>query len=267
MKRNGTGEDGATRQVRVAAVGDLHFDGTDNGPVREALAEARREADVLVLCGDMTTHGALAQIRGFVAELAAVTVPIVAVLGNHDHESGHASDVASLLREAGVRLLDGESIVIDGIGFAGTKGFGGGFGRGLLGAFGEPETKAFVQAGVDETLKLERALASLDCETRVVVLHYAPIPDTLDGEPEVIWPFLGTSRLMQAIDTFGADVVFHGHAHIGSERGTTAAGIPVYNVALPVLRKNGRNVRIWSASAPDRRAARTSRRTGEAAQA
>jgi Icc-related predicted phosphoesterase len=243
----------AARDFRVAAVGDFHHDGTRRGELRDIFMEAQREADVLVLCGDMTTHGDAKQVSGFLDELDGVTVPVVAVLGNHDHESDAAAEASQLLVDAGVHLLDGSNVVIDGIGFAGTKGFGGGFGRGLLSGFGERETKAFVQTGVDEALKLERALSSLMTETKVVVLHYSPVVATLQGEPEVIWPFLGTSRLMNAIDTFGASVAFHGHAHIGTEEGATDGGVPVYNVALPVLRKRDVNFRLWSVPAPERR--------------
>jgi Icc-related predicted phosphoesterase len=241
------------RDFSIAALGDFHYDGTSRGELRDIFMQAQREADVLVLCGDMTTHGDEKQIRGFLEEIDGITMPIVAVLGNHDHESDAAEAIARLLTDAGIRLLDGDSVIIDGIGFAGTKGFGGGFGRGLLSGFGERETKAFVQTGVDEALKLERALSSLMTETKVVVLHYSPVVATLQGEPEVIWPFLGTSRLMNAIDTFGASVAFHGHAHIGTEEGATDGGVPVYNVALPVLRKRDVNFRLWSVPAPERR--------------
>jgi Icc-related predicted phosphoesterase len=255
-----TGYPGAEprRDFRIAALGDFHYDGTSRGELRDIFMQAQREADVLVLCGDMTTHGDEKQIRGFLEEIDGITMPIVAVLGNHDHESDAGDDIARLLTDAGIRLLDGDSVVIDGIGFAGTKGFGGGFGRGLLSGFGERATKAFVQAGVDEALKLERALAGLNTETKIVVLHYAPVAATLAGEPESIWPFLGTSRLMNAIDTFGADVAFHGHAHIGTEEGVTDGGVPVFNVAMPLLQKRGVGFRLWSTSAPDRRAAQAS---------
>lgn len=256
MVQDGRGHNRPQRQFRVAALGDFHHDGTRRGELREIFAEAQREADALVLCGDMTTHGDERQMRSFLDELDGVSVPVVAVLGNHDHESGAPDTATQLLAGAGVHVLDGDNVVIDGVGFAGTKGFGGGFGRGLLSGFGERETKAFVQAGVDEALKLERALSSLMTEVKIVVLHYAPVPATLAGEPEAIWPFLGTSRLMNAIDTFEATVAFHGHAHIGSEEGVTDGGVPVYNVALPVLQKRGVRFRLWSTPAQERRAGR-----------
>jgi Icc-related predicted phosphoesterase len=192
-------------------------------------------------------------MEAFVEELAGVQVPIVAVLGNHDYESGEHEACAGILTEAGVQVLDGTNVVIDGIGFAGTKGFAGGFGRGALGPFGEELIKEFVNAAVDEALKLERALQQLRADTRVVLLHYSPIADTVVGEPEVIYPFLGSSRLLQPIDTLGATVVFHGHAHLGTAEARTPGGIPVFNVAMPLLRRVGMSFRIFEVDAPDRR--------------
>jgi Icc-related predicted phosphoesterase len=245
---------GEARTVRIAAVGDLHLDGRSPGRFREAFARVNREADVLAVCGDITTHGEPDQARAFVDELEGVEIPVVAVLGNHDHEHEAADEVADVLCGRGVHVLDGDPVVVDGVGFAGVKGFGGGFGRGALGPFGEPIYKAFVQAAIDEALKLETALRKLDAETRVVLLHYAPIAETLHGEPEVIWPFLGSSRLLPPIETYRPDVVFHGHAHIGSPEGSTPSGIPVYNVAHSLLMQRYRRpFRIWEAAAPERR--------------
>jgi Icc-related predicted phosphoesterase len=241
------------RQIRIAAVGDHHFDLERGAELRGSFAGLHGQADVLVLCGDLTTHGRAEQMRGFVDLLADVDVPIVAVLGNHDFEAGCVDEVVAILRERGVHVLDGDNVEIAGIGFAGVKGFGGGFGRGALGPFGEVEYKQFVQRALDEALKLENALRTLRTETRVAVLHYAPIADTLAGEPEMIWPFLGSSRLLPPIETYGASVVFHGHAHTGVPDGRTPSGIPVHNVALPLLRTQGRHFRIWTAPAPDRR--------------
>jgi Icc-related predicted phosphoesterase len=241
------------RQVRVAVVGDLHFDGKP-GALRDVFADVNREADILALCGDLTTHGEEVQARGFVQELEGVELPIVAVLGNHDHESGHADQMCGILQERGVHVLDGDNVVVEGVGFAGVKGFGGGFGRRTLGPFGEQIYKDFVQAAIEESLKLETALRKLDAAVRIALLHYAPIPDTLQGEPEQIFPFLGTSRLLQPIETYTPDVVFHGHAHIGAPWGKTPSGIPVFNVASMLLRKHlGKPYRVWTAEAPERR--------------
>lgn len=245
-----------TRPVRVAAVGDLHFDGTSRGTLVSIFADACRDADILVLCGDLTTHGDTNQIRGLLHELEGVTIPIVAVLGNHDFEAGNEEELTDVLRERGVHVLDGTNVVIEGVGFAGVKGFGGGFGPRMLGPFGEKLYKDFVQTAIDEALKLEYALRTLDTETRVAVLHYAPIPETLVGEPEAIFPFLGSSRLLPPIETYSATVVFHGHAHTGCLEARTPAGIPVYNVAHSLLQKQtGRGYQLWTTTAPERRRA------------
>ena len=244
----------AGRAVRVAAVGDFHYDAEHAPMLRDLFANVRSEADVLILCGDFTTHGRPDQTRGFVELLRGVDIPMVGVLGNHDYEAGAVDEVVAILRDRGIHVLDGDNVEIEGIGFAGVKGFGGGFGRGTLGPFGEPEYKLFVQRALDESLKLERALRTLRAETKVAVLHYAPITDTLRGEPEVIFPFLGTSRLLPPIETYGTSVVFHGHAHTGALEGRTPSGVPVFNVALPLLRQSKRCYHVWSAPAAERRA-------------
>jgi Icc-related predicted phosphoesterase len=241
------------RDLRIAAVGDIHFDGSQTGRLRDLFSDVHQSADVLVLCGDMTTHGSVQQMRAFTEELKGVEVPIVAVLGNHDFENDENEACTQVLCDAGVQVLDGTNVVVEGVGFAGTKGFAGGFGRGALGPFGEPLIKEFVNAAVEEALKLERALQQLRTETRVVVLHYAPIPDTILGEPEVIFPFLGSSRLLQPIDALGASVVFHGHAHFGVLEAATPTGVPVFNVALPLLQQHGMGFRVVHVPAPDRR--------------
>jgi Icc-related predicted phosphoesterase len=241
------------RPLRIAAIADIHFDGTRQGSLRELFAEVHKTADVLALCGDLTTHGRPEQMTSFVSELAGVEVPIVAVLGNHDCETGAEKQVADILCDAGVHVLDGTHIVIEGVGFAGTKGFAGGFGRGALGPFGEQLIKDFVNAAVDEALKIEKAMHQLEDLTKVVLLHYAPIEDTIRGEPEAIYPWLGSSRLLQPLDTLGATVVFHGHAHHGALEGQTPGGVPVYNVAMPLLAAAGISFRIFSVPAPDRR--------------
>jgi Icc-related predicted phosphoesterase len=247
------------RRIRIAAVGDIHFNGTDTGSLRPIFIDAARDADILVLCGDLTTHGEPAQARAFLDEMQGVDMPIVAVLGNHDYESGQEAGIRGILEERGIHVLDGSTAVIEGIGFAGVKGMGGGFGRGALGAFGEKVFKMLVQEALDEALKLETALQQLNTEVRVVVLHYSPIRETLVGEPDEILPFLGSSRLLPPIETYMPDVVFHGHAHIGALQAATPAGVPVFNVAHPLLLQiTGRPYHVWTVDAPDRRAATTS---------
>ena len=244
------------RELRIAAVGDLHFDIKAKGSLRNLFSDISREAQVLVLCGDLTTHGEPEQVAGLVEELHGVEIPIVAVLGNHDYEGGKEALLCDILSSRGVNVLDGTNVVIEGVGFAGVKGFGGGFGRRTLGPFGERVYKDFVQAALDEALKLETALRTLETETRVVVLHYSPVRETLEGEPEEIFPFLGSSRLLPPIETYGADVVFHGHAHIGVPEALSPGGVPIYNVARTVLEKTtGQGFRVWAAVAPDRRRA------------
>jgi Icc-related predicted phosphoesterase len=242
------------REVRIAAVGDIHFDGRSKGTLRALFADVCREAHILAVCGDLTTHGGVDQVERLLDEMTGVEIPIVCVLGNHDYESGEEERITALLVDRGIHVLDGTSVEIEGIGFAGVKGFGGGFGRRTLGPFGERIYKEFVQTSIDEALKLETALRTLQAETRVVLLHYSPVRETLIGEPEEIFPFLGSSRLLAPIETYGASVVFHGHAHIGTAEGVTPAGVPVFNVAKQVLEsQTGSSFRIWTAAAPERR--------------
>lgn len=242
------------REVRIAAIGDVHYDARSKGQLRSVFTELAREAHILVLCGDLTTHGEPEQIEGLIEELQGVEIPVVGVLGNHDFEAGKEARLCELLDARGVHVLDGTSIEIDGIGFAGVKGFGGGFGRRTLGPFGEQIYKDFVQAAVNEALKLETALRELETRIRIAILHYSPIRETLHGEPEEIFPFLGSSRLLPPLDTYGVSAVFHGHAHAGSPEGVTPGGVPVFNVARTVmLRTTGVPFRIWSVEAPDRR--------------
>jgi Icc-related predicted phosphoesterase len=224
--------------VRIAAVGDFHCGPEDVGVYRELFARVNDEADVLVLTGDLTRWGALAEFKVVVGELADVTVPIVAVLGNHDYESGQVEEGSRMLRARGVHLLCGDTFELNPtVGFAGVKGFMGGFGRGMLTPFGEPEIKSFVKATLNEVHSLELALRRLATPVRVAVLHYAPIAATIAGEPEAIHPYLGTDRLAEPLDRYSAAVAFHGHAHSGTLRGTTLGGVPVFNVSLPLLRR------------------------------
>lgn len=241
------------RDVRIAALADVHFDAARSGSLRDIFADIHRSADVLALCGDLTTHGHPDQMKAFVNEIAGVQIPIVAVLGNHDCEAEQEDECSRILIDAGVDVLDGTHVVIEGVGFAGTKGFAGGFGRGALGPFGERLIKDFVDAALNEALKIEKALHMLGTDSRVVLLHYSPIEDTVRGEPETIWPFLGSSRMLQPIDTLGATAVFHGHAHHGTAEATTPSGIPVYNVALPLLREHDLQFRLVTVPAPERR--------------
>lgn len=223
--------------VRIAALGDLHVGRTASPAMSQALARVRDVADLLVLCGDLTDRGTEEEAVQLARDLKAVGVPIVAVLGNHDYEAGSPELVARILSDAGVHMLDGEAIEVLGVGFAGIKGFGGGFGRGALGPWGEPAIKAFVQEAVDQAMKLETALARLRSPRKVAVLHYAPVRDTVEDEPPEIFPYLGSSRLEEPLSRYPVDVVFHGHAHGGRFEGRTAAGVPVYNVALPLLQR------------------------------
>jgi Icc-related predicted phosphoesterase len=223
--------------VRIAAVADIHCSKTNQGSLQPIFAAANQAADVLLLCGDLTDYGYPEEARNLVAELAAVTIPVLAVLGNHDYESGNVEEVKKILTDARVRVLDGDAVEVLGVGFAGVKGFGGGFGRRTLEPWGEEATKAFVHEAVSEALKLESALARLDTPQRFAVLHYSPIEATVEGEPREIFPFLGSSRLEEPLNRYRVAAAFHGHAHRGAPEGRTSAGIPVYNVALPVLRR------------------------------
>lgn len=221
--------------MRIAATADLHFVPASHSAVLDQLGKARDEADVLVLAGDLTNYGQPAEMEPLINALVRLRVPTVAVLGNHDYESGKELELMQMMSAGGIKVLDGTGYERDGVGFAGTKGFIGGFGRGVLTAFGEPEVKAFVKASIDEALKLERGMSQLRAGKRVVVLHYSPIAGTVNGERPEIFPFLGTSRLAEVIDRHGADLVLHGHAHHGTPNGRTTTGIPVHNVAIGLL--------------------------------
>lgn len=223
---------------RIAAVGDIHFPRDTKGQLQSLFEAVNESADLLLLAGDLTDYGTVADAEGLAKELTALHVPVVAVLGNHDFEAGEYEEVADILRGAGVHLLDGESVEIGEVGIAGVKGFAGGFGRGTLGSWGEPATKAFVQEAIEEALKLESALARLRTPYKIALMHYAPIQATVEGEPEMIYPFLGTSRLEEPLSRYPVDAVFHGHAHNGAPEGKTQRGIPVYNVSYSLLRKH-----------------------------
>jgi Icc-related predicted phosphoesterase len=194
-------------------------------------------ADVLALCGDLCDYGTAEEAHVLSRELMAVKVPVIGVLGNHDYESNQAEEIKKILAQSGVTILDGEACEVHGVGFAGVKGFPGGFGRSTLGGWGEEAVKAFVREAIAESLKLEAALARLRTEQIIALLHYSPIVGTVIGEAQDIYPFLGTGRLEEPLQRYAVTAVFHGHAHSGSLEGTTRTGVPVYNVAMPLLRK------------------------------
>ncbi len=223
----------------IAAVADVHCHEHMKGQLAESIRDVNDRADALVLAGDLTASGRLVEARELLSELRWVNIPVVAVLGNHDFEHNEEDQIYDLLKTNGIHVLDGESVELelDGelVGFAGAKGFAGGFGRYLLTAFGEKAIKEFVLAGLVEVDKLERALSHLRSERRVVVVHYSPVRETLNGEPLELYPFLGSSELEKPIDRLGADVVFHGHSHYGSLYSRTKAGIPVFNVAQSLV--------------------------------
>lgn len=228
--------------IRIAAVGDVHVGPEPAHRLAEAFADLDHGADVLLLAGDLTRCGHPDEARTLVAALAPVGVPVVAVLGNHDHHHGTPDAVATVLGDAGVRVLEGEAAVLDlpggRLGVAGVKGFGGGFGSAHATAFGEPQMKAFVGHTHQVSAALGDALAEAHaarCDAVVALLHYSPVPDTLAGERCEIFPFLGSELLAEAIDRHGADLALHGHAHAGSPEGRTAGGVPVRNVAMPVI--------------------------------
>jgi Icc-related predicted phosphoesterase len=221
--------------MRIAATSDLHFTPQGYDRIREPLSHVKDEADVLVIAGDLTNYGKPEEMHSLMNALVRLRIPIVSVLGNHDYESDQQDELMKMMSSEGIKVLDGSSYERDGVGFAGTKGFPGGFGRGMLTAFGEKEIKAFVQAGLDETLKLERALTMLSSSKIVIVTHYAPICETVEGERLEILPFLGSSRLAEVIDRHQAVIAFHGHAHHGKPDGKTIGGVPVHNVALSIL--------------------------------
>ncbi len=226
--------------LKVAALGDLHVKEDHSAPYRELFGEISKAADVLVLAGDLTDLGRPREAEVLAEDLRACSVPVIAVLGNHDYECGCAEEVAKILKQAGVRLLDGQAIEIDGVGFVGVKGFVGGFGRRMLGSFGEPIIKAMVAESTNEALRLENAMRQVRSKRAVVVLHYAPVAETVEGEPLEIYPFLGSSRLAETIDRFAVTAVVHGHAHRGAYEGRTPGGAPVYNVAIQIQKPTGR---------------------------
>jgi Icc-related predicted phosphoesterase len=222
----------------LAALADIHLGRAGYGPpLQTLLAQVAEHADILALCGDLTDRGEPDEARQLARALASVGVPIVAVLGNHDHESDKVGEITKIFCESGVQVLDGDAVEIHGIGFAGVKGFAGGFGRRALGPWGESMIKAFVREALNEALKLEAALGRLRTDRRVVLLHYSPIAGTVEGEPLEIYPYLGSSRLEEPLSRYPVDAVFHGHAHHGTPEGRTMGNVPVYNVSMALLQR------------------------------
>jgi Icc-related predicted phosphoesterase len=225
----------AGSMVRVAALADLHCMRSSQGAFQTLFARISETADLLLLPGDLTDYGLPEEASVLAKELTALRIPAAAVLGNHDFESDKATEVRQILTDAGLIVLDGDTCEIEGIGIAGVKGFGGGFGRRALGPWGERTIKQFVHEAVDEALKLEAALARLRTKQIVALLHYAPIQQTVEGEPLEIYPFLGSSRLEEPIGRYPVSLVLHGHAHRGQLEGKTQSGVPVYNVSMALL--------------------------------
>ncbi|GII31606.1 metallophosphoesterase family protein [Planotetraspora mira] len=227
------------RALRIAAVADIHLGEDIRGHYRKKLEGIEHRAEVLLVGGDLTRHGTIEEGQVVADELGDLPIPVVAVLGNHDYHSDADREIAAMLRDAGIIVLDDDAVVIplDGtrLGVAGGKGFGGGFAGKCASEFGEPETKAFVRHTKEIAERWRHALKNLDADHRVVLSHYSPVKDTLAGEPPEIYPFLGSYLLAEAADAEGADLIVHGHAHLGTEKGMTPGGIRVRNVALPVI--------------------------------
>ena len=221
----------------VAAIADLHCRVSTKGLVKKILEGVQDEAEVLVVAGDLTDTGLPEELEVLLEDVHALSIPILAVFGNHDHESGKAADLADMIKGSNIHLLEGTSYEIDGVGFVGAKGFCGGFDKTLIQPFGEAVLKAFIRSSIDEAVLLENSLARLQCDTKVAVLHYSPVKATLEGEPQELFAFLGSSRLANALDRQKADLAVHGHAHHGSPHGRTPGNIPVHNVSRFVLDK------------------------------
>ncbi|RZB19116.1 metallophosphoesterase [Streptomyces sp. F001] len=242
--------------IRIAAVGDIHMGSDSQGLLRPAFDTLPDCADVLLLAGDLTRHGTPQEARVVAREVEGLGVPVVAVLGNHDHHDERPDEVTAILQDAGARVLEGQATVVSvgeaRVGVAGTKGFGGGFVGRSAGEFGEPLMKEFVRYSRRLADGLRAALERLEaegCDVRVALTHFSPVPETLAGEPLEIYPFLGSYLLAEAIDTAGADLAVHGHAHAGTEHGMTSGGVRVRNVAQPVI---GRAFHVYHVPVPER---------------
>lgn len=236
-------------KTKIAAVGDIHVKATDKGVWTQYFKEISKRADIFLICGDLTYTGDEAEAAVLSEELKHCNIPVVVVLGNHDHEKGRNKLIRQTLQNENVHVLEGEAIVIGNIGIAGIKGFGGGFDNHMLSLFGEEAMKSFVKEAVNEALNLDRALKRLDQEhegvKKIVLMHYSPIKSTIAGEPEQVFPFLGCSRLEEPLNRYNIAAVFHGHAHKGYHEGVTHNGVKVYNVAWPILQKAGFEVPVF----------------------
>ena len=230
----------AERTIRLAAMGDLHYHHGGDGRLRSVFTEICNSSDILLLCGDIIDYGLPDEARLLIKEISdtAKRITILAVLGNHEFESGKIDEVVTILKDGGITILDGDACEIRGVGFAGVKGFAGGFGSRMLEPWGEATIKQFVREAIDEALKLESALARLRTPSRIALLHYAPIAATVMGEPLEIFPFLGSSRLEEPLNRYPVTAAFHGHAHRGTPEGKTSAGVPVYNVAMKLMEQS-----------------------------
>lgn len=223
--------------MNIAVVGDIHVGTSSHSPVSSIIETASQSCDILLLAGDLTEQGLTEEAELVAKDLSSSPVPVVAVLGNHDYEAGKEKEITQILSQANVTILDGTYFVYRDVGIAGVKGFGGGFGKHMVSLWGESPFKTFVKESINEALKLERALSQLPTQKKVALLHYSPIEGTIEGEPKEIYPFLGTSRLEDPIDRYGVSVVFHGHAHAGTHKGTTSSKIPVFNTALHLMQQ------------------------------
>lgn len=225
------------KKIRIAAMADLHTEENSLGKFREIFKEVSKKADILLLCGDLTHEGLLKEAEVLAEELSFCKIPVLGVLGNHDHTNSQEAPIIKILSEQHLFILENQNYIYRKIGFAGVKGFCGGFDKHLTAPFGERILKEFVMEAVNETMQLEEALMKLETEKKIVILHYSPIRETVVGESLEIYPMLGTSRLTEPIDNFNVTAVFHGHSHHGTAQGKTSKGIPVYNVAFPLLSK------------------------------
>ncbi len=226
--------------MRIAAIGDLHCKTKSKGEFSRLFEGVEKEADILILAGDLTNVGLVEEMDVLLEELKTVNLPIIAVVGNHDHENDQADLLTNMMTGSDICVLDCTTCEVDGVGFVGAKGFGGGFLNRRVQPFGERAIKTFVQTSIDEVVRMEKALETLKTDRKIAVMHYSPIKDTLEGESPELFPFLGSSLLADAVERHGVDVVFHGHAHNGSPAGRTSGGIPVRNVSRFVQRRFNR---------------------------
>jgi Icc-related predicted phosphoesterase len=236
-ERNILLKDGNTKKVKIAAVGDIHVGRAGWGPYTDLFTEISERADILLLCGDITNRGLPSEAELLVSELQSCRIPIGAVLGNHEYEHGQQDEIKHILSQHKVILLDDEPFILRDVGFAGVKGAGGGFGQHMLAPFGEETLKVFAREASNEALRLEGLLSQLETPKKVTVMHYAPIRETVIGENPEIFPFLGSSHLMEPLDTYNVTISFHGHAHRGTHAGKTMKGVPVYNVSYPIMQQ------------------------------